>query len=169
MSGKAPYTFSIVSGEGAINATSGEFTAGTTAGTVVIRLTDADGRSSDANVIVNAALNFSTEQIFVGKEATYSLSATGGVPPYTFLIASGAGSVNGTTGVFTAPSALGVTAVHVVDSIGNFDLAILNTTTALSISPSNALIGKLKILLITQKTRLLPYWILSALHLRPFP
>lgn len=142
LSGKAPYTFSLVLGEGSINATTGEFTAGTTAGTAVIRLTDADGRSSEANVTVNAALSFNSKNIYVENDATYTLAAAGGVPPYTFLIASGAGSINKDTGVFTAPSAFGVTAIHVVDSIGNFDLAMVNTTTALSISPTTALIAK---------------------------
>ncbi|MGZ3775551.1 MAG: Lcl domain-containing protein [Pseudobdellovibrionaceae bacterium] len=142
LSGKAPYVFSVVSGVGTINATTGEFTAGATAGAVVLRLTDAAGRSADANVTVNSPLSCTAKTAYVQKETTYTVAAIGGVPPYKFFIASGEGRVDKSTGVFTAPSALGVTAIHVVDSVGNFDLATLTTTTALSISPSNILIAK---------------------------
>lgn len=70
LSGKAPYHFSVVSGDGTTNSTTGEFVAGNTSGLVVIRVTDADGRSADANVTVNPALSFSVKNVYVEKSNT---------------------------------------------------------------------------------------------------
>ncbi|MGZ3774501.1 MAG: beta strand repeat-containing protein [Bdellovibrio sp.] len=142
LSGKAPYVFSIVSGQGSIAPDTGIFTAGPTPGTVVIQVTDANSKSSQATITVNPGLSFSSKNIYVEKNNTYNLAATGGVAPYTYSIASGSGSVDKTSGVFSASNNLGMTTVHVIDSLGNFDFAIINTTTALRISPSSALVTK---------------------------
>ncbi|MGZ3772388.1 MAG: hypothetical protein ACXVCY_01560 [Pseudobdellovibrionaceae bacterium] len=142
MRGKAPYSFAVVTGPGTIDATTGEFTAGATTGNVTVRVTDAGGRTADANVTVNGAITFSNKNVYVQKESTTTLQVTGGAPPYRFAMASGLGSVDASTGIFTAPSGLGASGVYVFDSAGNFDLAIVNTTSALQISPSNILIAK---------------------------
>ncbi|MGZ3774893.1 MAG: beta strand repeat-containing protein [Pseudobdellovibrionaceae bacterium] len=140
--GKSPYTFSVVSGGGTINVTTGEFTAGTTAGAVVIRVTDAGGRTADANITINGSLTFTNKNVYVEKGSTTTLVASSGVPPYKFSLASGLGSVDESTGVFTASNTLGVSAVYVFDSVGNVDLATVNTTSTLAISPSNILLSK---------------------------
>lgn len=44
------------------------------------------------------------------------VDATGGVPPYTFSIVSGGGSINGATGEFTAANTPGRTVLRVTDS-----------------------------------------------------
>jgi hypothetical protein len=142
LSGKSPYAFSMASGEGTVNATTGEFTAGSNAGSAVVRVTDADNRTADASVTINGALSFAEKNIYVAKSANYTLAATGGVAPYRYIIAAGAGSVDKTTGIFTASNNVGSTSVHVFDSLGNVDLAVVNITTDLSISPGTALIAK---------------------------
>jgi len=55
---------------------------------------------------------------------THSFATTGGSGPYTYSIYSGAGTINGSTGLFTATTA-GITVIKVVDSAGNWGYKII--------------------------------------------
>jgi uncharacterized protein YjdB len=117
--GTSPFTYSIVSGAGTINSLSGLYTAGMTSGPVVIRVTDALGAIADAAVTVAPALVISPVSSNLIVNGTLALTVSGGVGPHIFSIRSGAGSINSTTGLFTASAAAGTTVIRVTDSQGH--------------------------------------------------
>lgn len=94
--GVPPYTFSIVPpGGGTLDADTGLYTAPITAGSSIIRVTDAAGRSSDATVTVQAfasglALTPITISLAIGSNVTFT--AIGGTPPYSFTFDGAPGS-----------------------------------------------------------------------------
>lgn len=135
--GQAPYVYSIFSGGGAIDASTGNFTAPPVAGTVVVRVTDQLSTTSDATVVVNPALSMSPSNDFVIVNGTKNFSSAGGVPPYTYSVILGTGSINSATGVYTAPSAAEASQVQVQDSLGNTSSTNLNVVEPLVISPSS--------------------------------
>ncbi len=105
--GAPPYTFSIYSGSASGSVTAGGlFTATSTAGAAVVRVTDAAGTPSDASVSVvsGGALAISPATPSVPEGGTLTFLGAGGTPPYTFSVSSGVGSVNAATGVYLAPS-----------------------------------------------------------------
>ncbi len=55
----------------------------------------------------------------VSSNGTIQFSASGGVPPYTFSILSGVGSINSSSGLYTAPATPGTTYVLVTDKQGS--------------------------------------------------
>ena len=58
-----------------------------------------------------------------------TFSASGGVPPYTYSITSGPGTINGATGVYTAPASPGVAIIQVKDKQGTTATAVANPVT----------------------------------------
>lgn len=50
---------------------------------------------------------------------SFAFSATGGVAPHSYAITAGAGSIDASTGLYTAPAATGTATVRVTDSLGN--------------------------------------------------
>ena len=73
-------------------------------------------------------------QIQVGESLT--IEASGGLPPYSYVIVSGDGTLSGN--VYTAPLIPGVVVIKVSDKVGasqNVNLTIVNTTPALRIIP----------------------------------
>lgn len=104
--GVAPFTWSFPAGAGTLSSTTGPsiaLTAGTTAGTFTLILTDATGQTASASVTIQvpglALLPSSTERRFgatgdppglctIGT-ASVTLTVTGGVPPYTFSATAG--------------------------------------------------------------------------------
>jgi hypothetical protein len=135
--GVPPYAFSVVSGGGAIEGTSGLYTAPGSFGTAVVRVTDAIGSHSDADVTVKAALAIvpMTKRLRVGTQ--FAFSATGGGSPYAFSLVSGAGTLDATTGLYTAPGTAGAAVVRVTDVFGNTAEAGVAVFAALSIAPSS--------------------------------
>jgi hypothetical protein len=82
----------------------------------------------------------------VAPNATVTFTATGGKAPYTFVISSGPGSINSTTGVFTAPqTAPATTYIKVIDQNGSITYATVNTVSQSSSSSSSSSISKPKI------------------------
>ncbi len=134
--GTGPYTFSRFSGTGSVNATTGIYTAPAASGTAVVRVTDSLGATADSSVIINPALTISPTAQIIFINATISFSGSGGVSPYTFSLASGAGSINMSTGLYTAPAANGSAVVSVTDSLGNSASANIIITSPLSLSPA---------------------------------
>jgi len=134
--GTPPLTYSVFSGTGAINSASGAYTAPAAPGSAVVRVTDSLGTSASANVTVNAALTItpSTQTMSIG--GLLNFSSGGGVPPYTYSVFSGGGSINATTGAFTAPGTVGTSVVRITDSIGNTADSTVTINNALGISPA---------------------------------
>jgi hypothetical protein len=142
--GKAPYTFSIHSGSGSINPSTGVYTAPGSAGSDEVKVTDDSGNFDIAAVTITAPapLQISPTSVTVSTGNSTSFSANGGPSPYTFSVYSGAGSINGTTGVYTAPGSAGTEIVRVTDNAGDTrDATVTVTSTGLlSISPASAVI-----------------------------
>ena len=134
--GSGPFTYSIVSGGGAINASTGAFTAPATAGSVTVRVTDSLAATATATVTVNAAVAISPASVTKAANATHTFSATGGVTPYVFSILSGGGSINSSTGAFTAPATAGAVTVRVTDALSNVSNSAVTVVSALAISPA---------------------------------
>ena len=64
-------------------------------------------------------LAISPSSTTVSSNGTIQFSASGGVPPYTFSILSGVGSINSSSGLYTAPATPGTTYVLVTDKQGS--------------------------------------------------
>ena len=139
--GTGPYTFSVFSGTGAINASSGVYTAPAVAGTDVVRVTDSVGATADATVTINAALAISPTSQTTLINSSITFSQSGGVAPFTYSIISGTGSIDPNTGVYTAPAANGSAGVRVTDTVGNFANATVTITTTLLMSPPSIVLA----------------------------
>lgn len=116
--GKRPYTFTVLTGGGLIDSTSGAFTAPDTPGTTVIRVSDSNGTQSEALVLTTPALAIypKSNKIKAGERAFYS--ASGGVPPYTYQVTSGTGTIS-SDGVYLAPMATNEGIITVEDTLQN--------------------------------------------------
>lgn len=133
--GQLPYTYSIASGGGSINSATGSYAAPASAGIAVVRVTDAIGQTADSSVTINAALTISPASIIKAVNAGHTFSATGGVSPYTYSIVSGGGSINTSTGIFTAPTSAGAVVVRVTDSLSNTSDSNVTVMSSVVISP----------------------------------
>jgi hypothetical protein len=82
------------------------------------------------------AISPSATVLQIGGAVTFA--ASGGVPPYTYVLVSGGGSVDPVTGLYTAPVSAGAAVVRVTDKTGKSKDATITvqTTGALVISPS---------------------------------
>lgn len=139
--GVGPYTYSIFSGSGSINATTGFFTAPAGAGSTTVRVTDSLGATSNALVTVNAALQISptSQTMLIGGVLTFS--TTGGVPTISYAILSGTGSINSSSGEYTAPGSNGTAVIRATDDYGNTSDATVTITTALTITPTSKILA----------------------------
>lgn len=135
--GVAPYTFSVFSGGGTINSSSGLYTAPGSSGSATVRVTDSNGNTADAAVTINPALAISPASVNLGFNSTQTFTSTGGVSPYTYSVVSGGGSINSSTGLFTANASTGTTTVRVTDALGNISNATVNIANTLTISPTS--------------------------------
>lgn len=116
--GKTPYVFSVVSGDGTITS-GGVYTAPSTPGPVLIRVTDARNKTADASITVNRVLAVDPPAITmtVGSGSRYSFAGLDGVPPYSYeLIGSGSLDASGT---YTAGTSGGSASVRVRDAQGS--------------------------------------------------
>ncbi len=135
--GVSPYTFSILSGTGSVDPATGVYTAPASSGSAVVRVTDNIGNTADASVTINPALAISPVSAIIPLSSTQAFSSSGGVAPHTFSLVSGGGSVNPSTGLYTAPGSPGAATVRVTDALGNTADAAITISNTLSISPSS--------------------------------
>jgi len=73
-------------------------------------------------------LSFNSPSITIPARSNYTwtFAASGGTPPYVYSVKSGPGSVNASTGVFTAGTATGITSIQAMDSMGHYGIATAN-------------------------------------------
>jgi SprB repeat len=131
--GTPPYTFSLVSGGGSVNYSTGVYSAPNTPGSASVKVTDSTAptpATSNASITIYNPFAIVPPSLVIYTSTQYGFSATGGIPPYRFSVTSGAGSIDPSTGVYSAPSspASGV-AVQAADSIGN------TSTSSVTVAP----------------------------------
>jgi len=76
------------------------------------------GTDADAGPL---PLALAAPRLEVNYNSRVTFNATGGVPPYTFSVATGEGTIDGTTGAFFSPGFAGSTRVRVTDTAGDAD------------------------------------------------
>lgn len=135
--GVPPLVYSVQSGGGSIDSGTGLYTAPGVAGSAVVRVTDAYGNYSEETVTITGPLSLSPATITIAVNIQTTLTATGGTAPYTFSIQSGDGSVDASTGVYTAPATPTVAVVRVTDNLGATDDSTVTVVADLGISPSS--------------------------------
>jgi hypothetical protein len=119
--GQPPYVFTQTSGSGSMTA-AGLYTAGTSSETAMVMVTDALGSTSSATVTIVAAgaLGLDATATSVEEGKTAGFSAYGGTPDYFYSLSfnGSGGSINGSTGEYTAGHVVGsnIDTVLVTDS-----------------------------------------------------
>ena len=115
--GSGSYSFSVVSGTGSLVGATYTTAA---AETSTIRLRDTITLGT-VNATVNSyyPVTVTPATVTVQTNGNYPFTASGGLPPYTFSVFSGTGTINASTGLFTAPASPESDTVKVVDSLGN--------------------------------------------------
>jgi hypothetical protein len=110
--GVSPYTFSLEHDDlGAIDATTGEFTAGNSNTDGVVWVTDGDGSSAGALVYVNSSsgetLSLGVSDVEIDRDQTVRLYPSGGTAPYSLSIPNTPSGENSHTDVYPNPAADG--------------------------------------------------------------
>lgn len=130
-----PVSYLVLSGPASID-DSGLLTAGSDAGTVVVQAEDALSRTAQATITINPALEISPTSGTLAVNQVQDFSASGGVPPYSYSIVSGGGSILASSGRFTAPSAAADVVLRVTDSLLNTAEASVTVVDPVKIAPT---------------------------------
>lgn len=134
--GLTPYIFSMQSGNGEVT-TEGLFKAPATPGISVVKIQDSSFNEILVTFDVKEALIITPQSGYVDVNETKQYSATGGLPPYSFSILSGPGSINSVTGLLSAGSTSGNTVVMVTDAILNTEIANVQILKLLETNPGD--------------------------------
>ncbi|MCK5197468.1 MAG: hypothetical protein KAR21_03920, partial [Spirochaetales bacterium] len=147
--GVPPYIYSVNSGTGSINVSTGVYTAPALTGTDIVQVTDSYGANVTASVgIISGGgpvpLSISPSAVSINGGNTITFNTAGGVPPYTYSLPTpitGTGENITVGGTYTAPSDnTGDATARVTDNIGNTADATISvipgTPSVLSISPA---------------------------------
>jgi len=87
----------------------------------------------------SSPIQLSPSSTTVVVNGTVQFTSQGGFSNRTYSLVSGAGSVNATTGLYTAPASPGNAVIRVTDSRGAFaeaDIAVINSVSGLTVSQS---------------------------------
>ena len=154
--GTPPYTFSVIDGQGTIDADTGEFFSASTAGAVVVQVRDFAGEIVQAFVDVvdndsgctvdcdggsgGSDLQIDVSDTEIGVGQNIQLAATGGVPPYRFTLQAGEGYVWNNRYYALSRASSGV--VQVEDANGNTSWTTIQVEAVgtLEISPKSGTI-----------------------------
>jgi hypothetical protein len=137
--GQPPYSYSVASGTGTIDAGTGLYTAPGTACTETVRVTDNAGGHSDATVYVtnsSGPLTISPTTVTMGPGGSLTFVASGGSGGYSFSLVlptgTGSPSINPSTGAYTAGVSIGTDTVRAQDSLGVTADATVTVTEAVT-------------------------------------
>ena len=134
------------SGNGTIvpggTADEGDYTASASTGSETVRVLDSIGIAGYANImVIDPAFNplvILPGALTLSTNDSFSFTASGGVPGYTFDIVSGGGSIDAGTGAFIAPGSSGSVTVRVTDADTTTRNATVSVIEGLVISPQSA-------------------------------
>mgnify|MGYP000109025640 CR=1 FL=1 len=141
--GNAPYVFSLDSGFGSVDPTTGLYTASNSIGNNTVKVTDAGGNSAYAVIVVGTNLQITPTTTTMGTSKNFTFTAIGGVAPYSYSLISGLGSVDANTGVYTSAATSGVAIVQVTDSDQQTSRSTITIVDALTITPTTLTIEDL--------------------------
>lgn len=132
--GLAPYAFTRISGAGEVSQ-SGIYTAPAVPGNDVIRITDNSGIGQEKLVYIEVkeGLSIIAPNQYITTNQSHTYTASGGLPPYTYFLLSGRGSINQSTGLFNAGALSGDGVVQVSDALGNTDETIIQVLNPLDL------------------------------------
>ncbi|MEK6579572.1 MAG: hypothetical protein AABZ55_10135, partial [Bdellovibrionota bacterium] len=118
--GVPPYSFSKISGPGALDSTTGSFTATSTPAKSILRVTDARGIFQEAAIESRGLLDIypQSKKVIAGEKIKFEAMA--GTPPFQFFVTEGEGSIDPVTGAFVSGKTEGRTLIKVVDSLGTY-------------------------------------------------
>ncbi len=137
--GTPPYTFSIQSGGGSINATTGLYTAAAGVGSATILVTDTRGQQTTSDIDLIPPMTASQDTFTFSQSAGLSSPLPtwieGGVPPYSYHLISGPGSIDQSTGMYTHAQSGGLAVIEVRDTYGNTKSLDMNVYPALTNAP----------------------------------
>ena len=123
--GLPPYSYSVQLGTGSVDASSGNFVAPAAQDRTVVQVKDSEGTTALALVFTVAQLQIIPKSLKLTATSSLAFAATGGTAPYRFEVVQGTGTVNATSGLFTAGAAAGTAVVRVVDSGGFSEQAVV--------------------------------------------
>ncbi|MGZ3724875.1 MAG: hypothetical protein ACXWQQ_03715, partial [Pseudobdellovibrio sp.] len=135
--GTPPYTFSCTNAGSTIDSAQGDYSAPATAGSDTCTVTDNVSATSSSNITIYNPLTLSPTSVTMAINTTQSFAASGGQGALTFSLVSGGGSINSSTGLYTAPGVAGSAVIAVTDSIGNSLQANILVVSTLTITPRN--------------------------------
>ena len=139
----APYTWSLTvnASGGSVNG-SGQYTAGSTSGTDVLKVTDSLNNSATVTITVTSGVLIAPAGVTVPPHGTQTFTATkGSGTGYTWalLVNASGGSINASTGVYVAGATPSVTdTIQVTDSLGNTATAPADVGPGASLAPAGA-------------------------------
>jgi hypothetical protein len=120
--GKPPYSYALASPTlGSIDPAGGLYTAPALAGSDTVLASDAIGNTAEAELTVTppGPLAISPSAITLAAGSTLSFSASGGLTPYSFSLGRGQGTIDASSGFYTAPGEAGIDIVRVTDFAGS--------------------------------------------------
>jgi len=118
--GTPPVVYSRVSGDSQVDANTGVVTASAAISKTVIKATDSEGNVQVAEVFSVPALQFNEFNLVLTYGQLHTFQVQGGIPPYTFSIIAGSGTLLEQLGTFIAPYYDNYPVIRVTDSVGLF-------------------------------------------------
>lgn len=156
LGGVAPYTFAIVSGNGSINSSTGEFTSDASPGTVSISITDSNNEIAYSNITVVDALTVTPSSVIIEDSSVYSLSVAGGAAPYTYQVYAGTGTIDA-NGNYTAPATPGTEIIRIIDSNSNYVEATINVALGPTIAVTDSTLAPAQEVTFSSSTGTAPF------------
>jgi hypothetical protein len=151
--GSGQYSFSVKSGNGSIT-NQGIFTAGSETGTTVIALTDGIN-TVESTVTINPSLSISPSSALTSVLVPVTFNLAGGVPPYSYQIVGGEGSISD-EGVLLATNT-GLITIKASDSQNTVLFARVTVNSQLQLTANSDRVLRQGSLLLKAKNGIPPY------------